>query len=256
MSFPERIHTGIDILKLHIFLICIILSVSASPTKAQEWEWAKGVTGNTYDYITDMVTSEGYLYVAGRYRSSSITFDGTSLSNQGGDDAFLIKYDVNGNLIWAQNIGGSGGESVKDIRIDASGNICLVGSFSDTISFGAITLSSQGGTDAFVVTFDRAGNAIQAMNYDQAGSYQSLDDAGNLYIAGTYNSSTYIFGSDTLTNLGYADAYLAKYDAGGNTLWARGIGGSHYESINGMSTDASGNVYITEEIQFRSANDA
>src|SRR5439155_439544 len=44
---------------------------------------------------------------------------------------------------------------------------------------------------------------------------------------------------------GYNDAFLAKFSSGGSLSWATYYGGSDEEGASGISTDASGNVYIT-----------
>jgi len=80
----------------------------------------------------------------------------------------------------------------------------------------------------------------------EAGNDIAADKAGNVYITGYYQSSTMDFGGiATLTSAGGDDVFLAKYDAGGNPLWAKSIGGSGAESGNGVAADGAGNVYIT-----------
>ena len=87
----------------------------------------------------------------------------------------------------------------------------------------------------FVVKYDGLGNTVWSK---RAGG--SLDDYGNsiavrkgdVYITGTYNSSSLAFGTTTLTNTsaGTGDILLAKYDLSGNSVWAKKAGGSDYEA--------------------------
>jgi len=53
------------------------------------------------------------------------------------------------------------------------------------------------------------------------------------------------FGSTSLTCSGDSDVYVAKMDASGNWLWAKRAGGTNYNEGYGISTDASGNSYMT-----------
>ena len=53
----------------------------------------------------------------------------------------------------------------------------------------------------------------------------AVDAAGNSYVTGFYKG-TATFGSFTLTSAGSFDVFVAKYDAGGNVLWAQSGGGA------------------------------
>ena len=80
----------------------------------------------------------------------------------------------------------------------------------------------------------------------------ATDAFGNVYMFGSYCSPSISFGSFTLTNLGFENMFLVKYDSLGNVLWAKSFGSSATGSGGGpssqavaLSTDALGNVYIT-----------
>jgi hypothetical protein len=73
----------------------------------------------------------------------------------------------------------------------------------------------------------------------------SSDANGNVYVSGCFDSPTITFGTTTLTNAGNLDIYIVKYDSSGNVLWAKSAGGNRGEGVFGISTDASGNVYLT-----------
>ena len=64
----------------------------------------------------------GNTYVAG---STSGTFPGQTSS--GSQDAFVRKYDANGNEVWTRQFGSSSFESVLATTVDGSGNIYLTG---------------------------------------------------------------------------------------------------------------------------------
>ena len=71
----------------------------------------------------------------------------------------------------------------------------------------------------------------------------SADGLGNVYIAG----GTY--GSLGDTNAGDCDAFLCKYNSSGTLLWSKQLGTSDYNTINSVSTDVLGNVYIVSDNQ-------
>ncbi len=75
----------------------------------------------------------------------------------------------------------------------------------------------------------------------------SADGAGNTYVTGMFASATIDFGNFTLTNAntGMEDMFLVKYSPSGIPLWAVRAGGPDYDYGMAVTTDASGNVYVT-----------
>ena len=79
----------------------------------------------------------------------------------------------------------------------------------------------------------------------------TIDDNGNIYIAGTFNGATSIIGTDTLlrtlthSNLG-SSIFIAKYDSLGNNLWAKGFGSTHNDTyLSNIVSDPAGNIYLS-----------
>ncbi|MGP8214946.1 MAG: SBBP repeat-containing protein [Bacteroidia bacterium] len=236
--------------------------------------WARSAGGSSgYDNgIANgiAVDSSGNVYVCGYLNSSSITFGSITLTNNGTSNMFFVKYDANGNVIWAKNPGGSGTDICEAVTTDTKGNIFLTGYFtSSSITFGSFTLTqtSGGGTQStFIAKYDAAGNVLWASSPNAAGSYGSdccgsqgdspsaitTDKKGNVYITGEFSGATLTFGSAPILNFigsGYNDAYTVKYDSTGNVIWAKNFGGtSGYNPVlspSAMAADSNGNVYIT-----------
>jgi hypothetical protein len=67
----------------------------------------------------------------------------------------------------------------------------------------------------------------------------SADALGNVYISG------YTYGSLGGPSLGGLEAFLAKYDVGGNIQWTRQLGTSADDSSYGVSADGLGNAYVS-----------
>ena len=77
--------------------------------------------------------------------------------------------------------------------------------------------------------------------------FVATDNFGNVYIAGNFYDSTIVFGSNTLVNhknLTY-DIYVVKYNYLGDIIWAKNLGGKQNETISGIATDPSGNIFLT-----------
>ena len=200
------------------------------------------------------VDTSGNVYTTGSFQVTADFDPGAGTYNltahAGNNDIFVVKYDAFGNLMWAK----SAGESALSISLgmcaDASGNVSVTGIFTgSTITFDAITLNHTGGSDIFIVKYDAFGNVIwaktaQGINED-LGESISTDNAGNTLLTGSFSSPTLNFGTITLTNQGSNDIYVVKFDASGNVVWAKSVGGINDDFGQSISTDASGNVLIT-----------
>jgi len=75
---------------------------------------------------------------------------------------------------------------------------------------------------------------------DDEGNGVSTDSSGNIYVTGyTYG------GLDGNTNSGEWDIFLVKYNSSGTKQWTKQLGTSSSDSGNGVTTDSSGNIYVT-----------
>lgn len=240
--------------KNHTLLLCSLLIIQVGSSQNAGWQWAKSAGGGSTDIGNGISTdASGNIFVAGSFSSPIINFGTTTLANAGSDDIFIVKYDPSGAVLWANSEGGSAGDGCTDISTDASGNIFVTGYFSSTaFPIGTTTLTNNGAaytSDIFVAKYDSSGNFLWAVSGGGAShdySYSiSTDASGSVFITGSFKGPSITFGTTTLTNKGDADIFAVKYDSSGNLLWAvaSGEGGEDYGS--GISTDESGNVYLT-----------
>ncbi len=114
--------------------------------------WSKSSGGNFNDKGQNIsAASNGSMIVTGFFGSSSITFGTTVLTNVGGFDIFIVKYDDSGNINWVQSIAGTSSEICNGIFNDANGNVLVTGYFqSDSITFGTTILNNVGNLDIFI----------------------------------------------------------------------------------------------------------
>ncbi len=217
--------------------------------------WAKSVGGGNVDEGLGVATDTfGNVFLTGFFYSPTITFGITTLINTSanGFDVFLTKYDASGNVLWAKSAGGTSYDEGLGVATDAFGNVYVTGDFdSPAITFETITLinTNAGNNDVFLAKYDSFGNILWAKSaggtsYDKCYNV-ATDVSGNVYVTGYFSSSAITFGTTTLTNAGSANVFLAKYDASGKVLWAKGSVGLNGNVGYSVATDASGNVYIT-----------
>ena len=213
--------------------------------------WAKRAGGSGREEGRAIKTdAAGNLYMAGMFFSSTISFGNIVLNNTGSGDAFVVKYDASGNVVWAKSSSGNNEEWPNGINVDANGNVLLTGGFySTTATFGGITLTRAGAaTDMFIVKYDSNGNVLWAKNslgnHDSGEGFDVVtDNSGYIFVTGGFNSGSLIFGNLSVTSVGGTDVFLVKYDPAGNTIWAKSYGGSGHENGTSLCLDPQGNIY-------------
>jgi hypothetical protein len=203
-----------------IYLAVLIICIS-SFASAQNFAWARSFGGNNNDAGRVTCTdASGNIYVAGGYFAPSMLIGSVTLNSLGGGDVFLSKWDPNGNLVWVQNIGGTGLETVGGVCTSTNGNVFICGSYdSPVLTVSTATLgqnSSAGNHDIYVAQFSPSGSCNWTYRYGNTGNdvakgitYSSA--LNNVIFTGYFNSSTIAFGTTTLTNTGTNyDVYVAK----------------------------------------------
>ncbi|MEW5759672.1 MAG: fibronectin type III domain-containing protein [Candidatus Thermoplasmatota archaeon] len=179
--------------------------------------WWNTWGGNGFDEATSIAVDSSNIYVAGE----------TWSFGAGENDAFILKYGLNGNMLWYKTRGGSSYECAYSIAVDSS-NIYVAGK---THSFGA------GSADALILKYDLNGNLLWYKTWGGGSSYdraRSLAvDSSNIYVAGM----THGFGTVK------ADAFLLKYDLNGNLVWNK-TWSRHDDDCAESIAVVSSNIYV------------
>jgi Secretion system C-terminal sorting domain len=207
------------------FLLAILL-LSIGAQAQLQWGWAKSIGGTNDDYSKKVVTdSKNGIYTFGQFKSISFMVGSTQITNTGGSDLLLIKYDTAGNVLWAKSFGSTGDDSAYSITTDRSSNILIAGSFKNTINFGSTTLTSSGGSDAFFVKLNASGAIIWAKqttgSLEDKAEVIKCDRYNNIYLTGRYKSNDFTLGGQVFTAPGITNQFYCKLDSNGNYLWCK-----------------------------------
>ena len=246
---------------INLILLAFINLSQLTNAQTQSCVWAQNPDGGDVGpYYRNAIATDqnGNVFVTGSFNSPVIIFGTTTLTNlQGNDDIYLVKYSPTGGVLWAASAGGTGYDQGLGISTDLNGNVFITGGFtSPTIVFGTTTLTNlYPSNDVFIAKYSPSGTLIWATSAvgvgvkSDKGFGLSTDGSGNVFVTGAFASPTIAFGTTTLTNaLGgndNTDIFVAKYSPSGMALWATSVGGSDTDAGNGISTDATGNVFIT-----------
>ncbi|MBO2012436.1 T9SS type A sorting domain-containing protein [Hymenobacter negativus] len=153
---------------------------------------------------------------------------------------------------WQLAVAATGGTSeVFATAADASGNVFLTGTFSGTVGFGGMSLTSTGRNDNDVFVAKWSGVTNRFVWVQRAGgvgndSSPTIAVSGtSIYIAGRF-AGTASFGTTVLTAVGSDDGFVAKLTDAGTTGafgWAFGIGGRDSEQATAIAATGS-SVYV------------
>ncbi|MFN0189872.1 MAG: T9SS type A sorting domain-containing protein [Bacteroidia bacterium] len=227
---------------------------------ALTWAVAMGSTGTDRVYSID-VDAAGNVYAVGNY-SLTVDFDpGPSTLNYtslGGLDVFMVKFNATGNLVWAKTFGDINTENAECIALDATGNFYIGGEFSSQtldLDAGATSLVVNNGNttityDPFLVKYDTSGSFqwgfnLQGLSSDFIKSV-AVDANDNVLVGGYFftNMTVDPIGGTTVSALGSADCFIARYSSTGAYDWSTQFGGTLADNIFSITT-ANNNIYAT-----------
>ncbi len=184
--------------------------------------WQRSYGGPGTDSISAVQeTADGFI-VAGS----------TSSFGAGGSDAWVMKLDAGGDIVWQKAYGGPGDDSAVSVQQVGGGGYVVAGS---TSSFGA------GGSDAWVMRLDASGTIVWQKTYggagwDRAASIRQTTDNGYVAAGSIYSHSP--------GSLGYYDLWVLKLDSGGNVTWQKSYGGDGDEGANSIEQTADGGYIV------------
>lgn len=232
-------------------------------SSSNELQWIKSSQyGNYMNRLNGLIiSSDSCIYISGNFCGDSIILDNFPLYAYDQCGYFLAKYDLNGNLLFANNYGDYENyePSCGYISADNYGNIIMAGNYwGDYLIFNSDTVFNAGeGQDMFICKFDSLGNPLWASGVgnfqrsDRANSV-AVDFVDDIYVTGMFQTSqpsgdTVYFNDSIYLIIHMAGQYIAKYSADGSVLWAKtnSVPTVHLTEGTSITLDSQGNIYST-----------
>lgn len=195
-----------------------------------------------------VVDDQDNFYLSG---TTSGNLFGTLQSSE--SDAWVAKFDSNGNQIWANQFGANltdgSGNSSFDLDVDDSGSVYVSG-LAIKENQDRETFNFTAEDDSFVVKFDSNGNQQWFTEFDTPAFNESygvsVDGQGNVYTTGW--TQGLVRPSDPSRLVQNYDYWLSKLDAdSGQILFTEQFNSSNegLEFAWDVETDSQGNAYVT-----------
>lgn len=190
--------------------------------------WLSTIEENNWVSVQNLIqTSDGGYLVNGYFYSSTMTLpNGKVLTNKGTVNCFIMKYNAEGEIQWADSIGGSGYDNNYNKIIETSdGAYILAGNtqnVSITLSNGEV-ITNKGDSDIVIVKYDSNGNILwnDSIGGDVNEFCQALTQTqdGGVIVGGKSNSAKIISsktGKEIVKEKNTNDGIIIKYDKNGN----------------------------------------
>ena len=173
--------------------------------------WMRQVGGPSDDFVYGLgLLPDGSLIAAGFFQGTGVF--GTSNLTASGEDAFVMRLNPAGQVVWARRFGSTGTEAIRWLNVRPDGTILITGWFENTVAFGATSLTSSGGRDIFVAELDAEGQVEWAKRAGGSGTdlprYIGTRPDGGVLVAGNF-TGTATFDGATLTTAGSDDVMVA-----------------------------------------------
>ncbi len=236
---------------IYFLLLCNIIF-----SQNMEIVWQQCIGGSNDDNVHDIINFEGGYLLAGATDSN----DGDVSFSHGGWDAWLVKLDSIGNIIWEKTYGGTEGDGWGYIFPTPDGNYYLVGASGS--SDGDIGYDPYpGSNDVWIGKIDSLGNLLWEKII--GGNMIDLIHSGTL----TNDGGIVIFGytgsqdGDVSVNYGMYDMWMVKLNSDGDIEWDKSFGTDSFDwgidiiqtndggfLIGGISTNGSGGNLSCESV--------
>lgn len=193
-------------------------------TNNGDFIWVKKIGGISNEYALSMAIDVNGAAILGGYFANTTTFNSfpnVAITSAGLDDAFVVKFNSDGEYSWTKTFGSTGYDRTQAVTTDAQGNVYATGFFQGTVDLNpdaGIENYTAVQEDCFVIKLSPSGSFINASVMGGAGSDYSYgiatDAIGGIYTCGAFTqTANFDPGSQVneLTSMGGFDVFISKW---------------------------------------------
>ena len=190
------------------------------------------------------------VYLIGKLQKK-IVFDEKNILDGPTGDIFVAKYSADGKLKWAKKYVGSSDDASLRPKIDAQGNLYIIGRYQPSFEVAGKQVLKAVGQDSepFLLKLDRNGNYIWAKAYDKNIEVNavSVNNKNEIFLEGNFVGNVALQ-TIKINAIGTKAIFYAKTDQNGQVLWAKTIGGelggAYTIDCQNIEADNLGNAYV------------
>lgn len=157
-----------------------------------------------------------------------------STKNYGNGDAFLTKWNKDGEMLWYRTYGANSNEMFYNVINTNDNGYLLMG----------VTASYSSSEDALLIKVDSGGTVQWSKTMGGSSMneffYRGVQlENGNFVLGGTYQSA----------GAGREDNFLIKMDVNGNLIWSKLYGNARYNVITGLAVNTDGSIIFSSSYE-------
>ncbi len=204
--------------------------------------WVHQINGTGLRSISDGVTDmQGNYFVTGSF-SNNLYFPNDTLVCKGIEDAFVAKYDPNGNFLWANSIGFEGQTIATTLTSNELNEIYIAGQFNGRVILGNDTLwAASQDFDIFLAQYSSTGNLIFGKRfggiYDDVNPKLGIGSFGKVVIAGSFVGLLNFDQLSIQTNNLDSDIFLTVLTNDGITMHVEQFGGNQHDILEHLTVN-------------------
>jgi hypothetical protein len=206
-----------------IFFSIFFFSTTLLAQSSIVWTWAKPFTSDamTGEVLGVTGDSEGNSFLCGGF-SGTTNFEVSSVIAVGMEDGFVMKVNSSGSVQWIATCSGGITTLVKDIVLDNSGNIYVVGRVFGNTNFGTLNLNAPSNVyHAFIAKLNTSGQ------WEWVKDGFSDDGEEAISICRNSNGNFFVLGN----KMSNGNLFVAKLNLNGDQVWkAETTGASTYSN--------------------------
>ena len=196
----------------------------------------------------------GNVYLTGQTQSANFPLFQALQATNSESDAFVVKLNASSQVLYSTYLGGTGENTGTGIVADAAGNAYVAGYTTAPdfpVTSSAYQPTNHGSYDTFIAILNAYGSAILAATYfggsgSENTSGIALDGAGDVFVAGSTNSTDLPVQAPLQTYGGGGDAFIAAFNNQLSSLYfSTYYGGAESDTGAAIAVDSSGNAYLT-----------
>lgn len=217
------------------------------------------VEGPQGSQVSGLAAQGEEVFAVGTF-SGAVRLGGQPLSSVGGEDVFVARLGLTGQVRWVRRFGGPAADKGEALALGGDGSLVVVGGFSGAASFSGLTFQSEGGVDCFVVKLSPEEGRLRWVRRlggagDMLCRQVALDGAGDVLVTGYFNGEA--DAGDKWLSAGQADAFVMKLSGkDGRLKWSVPLGGAGGDMGRGVAVNQVGAIFVSGHFSTEAAPEA